>query len=96
MNARRRFLAALGATTLAMPLRGFAQQPAGKIPRLGILLFSSPRIDPVSVLIEGLAAFGHVEGKNIVLQYRYAEGRAERLPALAAELVDRKPDLIFA
>lgn len=96
MNARRRFLVALGATTLAMPVRAFAQLPSGKIPRLGILLFSSPQIDPISPLIEGLAALGYVDGKNIAVEYRYAEGRAERLPALAAELVGLKPDLIFA
>ena len=96
MNSRRRFLAALGAATVAMPLRAFAQQPSGKIPRLGILLFNSPQIDPVHVLVEALGALGHVVGKTIVVEYRYAESRAERLPALAAELVDLKPDLIFA
>lgn len=96
MNSRRRFLAALGAAAVAMPLRAFAQQPSGKIPRLGILLFNSPQIDPVHVLVEALGALGHVVGKTIVVEYRYAESRAERLPALAAELVDLKPDLIFA
>jgi hypothetical protein len=64
MNSRRKLLAALGATTLAMPLRAFAQQPSGKIPRLGILLFNSPQIDPVYVLVEALAALGHVVGKT--------------------------------
>ena len=96
MNSRRRFLATLGATTLAMPLRAFAQQPSRRIPRLGILLFNSPQIDPVNLLVDALAALGHVAGKTIVLEYRYAESRAERLPALAAELVDLKPDLIMA
>ncbi|WP_271505147.1 ABC transporter substrate-binding protein [Bradyrhizobium sp. CCBAU 11357] len=96
MNSRRKLLAAFGATTLAMPFRAFAQQPSGKIPRLGILLFNSPQIDPVYVLVDALAALGHVVGKTIVLEYRYAESKAERLPALAAELVELKPDLIFA
>jgi putative ABC transport system substrate-binding protein len=96
MNSRRRFLAALGATTVAMPLRAFAQQPPGKIPRLGVLLFNSPQIDPVHVLVEALGALGHVVGKTIIVEYRYAESRADRLPALAAELVELKPDLIFA
>jgi hypothetical protein len=63
MEARRRFIAALGATALATPLRAFAQQTSGKIPRIGVLLFNSPQIDPVAPLIEGLQALGYVDGK---------------------------------
>ena len=96
MEARRRFIAALGATALATPLRAFAQQTPGKIPRIGILLFNSPQIDPVTPLIEGLQALGYVDGKTVKIEYRYADGKSERLPALAAELVQLKPDLIFA
>src|SRR6266849_10081830 len=96
MEARRRFIAALAATALATPLRAFAQQTPGKIPRIGVLLFNSPQIDPVAPLIEGLQALGYVDGKTVKIEYRYADGKSERLPALAAELVQLKPDLIFA
>ncbi len=96
MEGRRRFIAALGATALATPLRAFAQQTPGKIPRIGILLFNSPQIDSVTPLIEGLQALGYVDGKTVKIEYRYADGKSERLPALAAELVQLKPDLIFA
>lgn len=95
MNDRRRFLAALGASTLAMPLGAFAQQ-ATPVPRLGILLFNSPQIDPIAPLLQGLQARGYVDGKTIAIEYRFAEGRAERLPDLAAELVRLGPDVIFA
>src|SRR5258708_13489400 len=96
MEGRGRFIAALGATALATPLRAFAQQTPGKIPRIGILLFNSPQIDSVTPLIEGLQALGYVDGKTVKIEYRYADGKSERLPALAAELVQLKPDLIFA
>src|SRR5258708_29628122 len=96
MEGRGRFIAALGATALATPLRAFAQQTPGKIPHIGALLFNSPQIDLVAPLIEGLQALGYVDGKTITIEYRYADGKSERLPALAAELVQLKPDLIFA
>jgi putative ABC transport system substrate-binding protein len=96
MNTRRRFIVALGAGTLAFPLRAFAQPAAGKVRRIGILLFNSPQIDPVGPLLEGLQALGYVDGKTIAIDYRFAEGKPERLPDLAAELVQLKPDLIFA
>ena len=79
-----------------MPLRVYAQQTPSKIPRVGVLLFNSPQLDPVAPLIEGLQGLGYVDGKTITIEYRYAEGKTERLPALAAELVQLKPDLIFA
>src|SRR5919206_1868043 len=64
------------------------QQPA-KVPRIGLLIASSPsamapRIDAFR---QGLRDLGYVEGKNIVIERRYAEGKSEHLPALAAELV---------
>jgi putative ABC transport system substrate-binding protein len=95
MNARRQFLAALGATTVAMSHRAYSQQPA-RIPRIGILLFNSPQGDRLTPLLEGLEARGYVDGKTILIEYRQAEGKFERLPALAQELVQLKPDLIFA
>jgi putative tryptophan/tyrosine transport system substrate-binding protein len=73
-----------------------AQQPAG-IPRIGILLpasasFFLPRVE---ALRQRLRELGYVEGKNIVIEYRYAEGKSERLPDLAAELVRLKVDVII-
>ncbi len=67
-----------------------AQQPA-KIPRIGFLVATTPSV--ISARIEavrqGLRELGYVEGKNIVFEYRYAEGKADRMPDLAAELVYR-------
>ena len=72
-----------------------AQQPT-KIPRIGFLTATSP--SAVAARIEafrqGLRELGYVEGKNIVIEWRYAEGKLDRLPALAAELVRLKVDVI--
>jgi len=66
------------------------------VPRLGMLLFNSPRSEPIEPLLQGLEAMGYVDGKTIVIEYRFAEGRHERLLDLAVELVQLKPDVIFA
>ena len=72
-----------------------AQQPAG-IPRIGILIAASASF--ISARVEAfrqrLRELGYVEGKNIVIEYRYAEGKLERLPDLAADLVRLKVDVI--
>src|SRR6202795_63655 len=72
-----------------------AQQPA-KVWKIGVLVSSTAaliasRDEP---LRQGLRDLGYVEGKNIVMEYRYADGKLDRLPALAAELVNMKVDLI--
>jgi putative ABC transport system substrate-binding protein len=87
-------MAVLGAAALwRVPTR--AQQPARK-PRLGVLLYSTPQEDPQrKVLEEGLRDLGYIDGQNISIDYRFAEGKAERLPELAADLVRRKPDVLF-
>lgn len=65
--------------------------------RVGVLLFSSPQGDAnVASFRRGLAELGYVEGRNLTLLYRYAEGRPERLPGLAAELAALAPHVIFA
>ena len=73
----------------------YAQQPT-KIPRIGFLTGQSP--SSISARVEafrqGLRELGYVEGKNIIIEYRYAEGKLDRLPALAAELVRLKVDVI--
>jgi putative ABC transport system substrate-binding protein len=81
---------------LAMPLAGEAQQ-AAKVPRIGYLtgsLAGDPHLP--EAFRQGLRDLGYVEGRNVVIEYRDAEGRLERLPALAAELVALKVDVIVA
>ena len=89
-NARtkRNFVFALAAIFLTFSFPAQAQQPA-RIPRIGILIptsasFLSARVEAFR---QRLRELGYVEGKNIVIEYRYAEGKPERLPDLAAELV---------
>jgi putative tryptophan/tyrosine transport system substrate-binding protein len=80
------------------PFRLAEAQQAKKVPRIAFLLGApassySARID---VFKQALKKLGYVEGKNIAIEYRYAEGEADRLPALAAELVGLKVDVILA
>ncbi len=93
---RRTFLCGLTLGTLSAPLAAEAQ--AGKVARIGHLSFGSAtpgsRLD--EAFRQGLRELGYVEGQNIVIEYRWAEGRAERLPDLAAELVSLKVDIIVA
>jgi ABC-type uncharacterized transport system substrate-binding protein len=80
---------------LAVAVIAEAQQ-TGKVPRIGYLSPTSPSVSPtrIEAFRHGLRELGYVEGKNIVIDYRYAEGKFDRLPALAAELVRLKVDLI--
>lgn len=96
MNSRREFIITLGAGGLLLPLGAVAQQLPAKVRRIGILLFNSPQVDPIRPLLQGLQDLGYVEGKTIAIDYRFAEGKAERLPGLAVELVSLQPDVIFA
>jgi putative tryptophan/tyrosine transport system substrate-binding protein len=86
---------ALSALIFALSHLAEAQQPA-KIPRIGILIGSSASSYSarVEAFRQRLRELGYVEGKNIVIEYRYAEGKLERLPDLAAELVGLKVDVI--
>jgi putative ABC transport system substrate-binding protein len=79
---------------LATPLAAGAQ-PAGKVLRVGVLANGSAATSPpVDAFRRGLRDFGHIEGQNIALDIRWAEGRFERLPEMAAELVRWKPDVL--
>jgi putative ABC transport system substrate-binding protein len=93
----RRTFIAVAAAWLSAPLAGEAQAPA-KVPRIGFL--GVTRAEDAAYALEafrrGLRELGWVEGQNIVIEYRYADGRSERLPALAAELVGLKVDVIMA
>ena len=73
-----------------------AQQPGAKVPRIGFLGATSPSTNAarIEAFRQGLRELGYVEGKNIVIEYRWAEGKTERLPDLAAELVRLKVDII--
>jgi ABC-type uncharacterized transport system substrate-binding protein len=88
---RRPFLLAAGALLIA-PLRAYAQQE--KTHRVGLLLTGSPNV-MTDVIFQTFRELGYVEGKNITIQRRSAEGSLERLPALAAELVKLQPDVIL-
>jgi putative ABC transport system substrate-binding protein len=93
---RRTFLAGTGAVLLAAPLAAEAQQ-AAKVARIGYLagnLAGGPHV--TEAFRQGLRDLGYVEGRNVVIEYRDAEGKFERLPALAAELVALKVDVIVA
>ena len=98
MNTRRRLVLALMAGLLAVPLASLAQQPT-KIPRIGFLHpASAESIGGVHLQAfrDGLHDLGYVEGKNLQLEIRWGEGKLERLPVLAAELVQLKVDVILA
>ena len=97
MMDRRTFINSLGLAALTAPLVAEAQH-AGKVYRVGYL--STPTREAVE---HGLAAFlrtlrglGWIEGQNLIIEYRWAEGDVERLPGLAAELVRHKVDVIVA
>ena len=95
MLDRRAFLATLGGGLFVAPLAAEAQQVAAKAPRIGFLALS-PDANPHlrRAFLQGLHDLGYVEGRNVVIEYRSAEGKMERLPALAAELVALKVDVI--
>jgi len=92
---RRQFLFSAGAL-LATAHRSFAQQPVKGVPRVGFLGAATEAgyAARISALREGFRALGYEEGRNLVIEFRWAEGRYERLPDLAADLVRSKPDVI--
>lgn len=97
--SRRAALAAIGAALAGLSLRSFAQAP-GKVWRVGFL---SPRRRPDSLDTDYYGAFprrmselGYVEGRNLIIEWRFADGEYDRLPRIAAGLVQTKPDVILA
>ena len=84
----------LGAVLCVFSVRVEAQQPAGKVPRIGYLTAAGP--SPNKVLLQGLRDLGYVEAQNIAIEYRSADGKRDRLPDLADELVRLKVDIIVA
>jgi len=96
VTTRREFIGTLAGGLLAAPLSAQAQQ-AAKVPRIGYLagsLAASRHLHQQEAFLQGLRDLGYVEGRNIVIEYRDAEGKYDRLPALGAELVALKVDVI--
>ena len=97
MNTRRKLVLSTGVSAIALP-NVLRAQPAGKVWRVGFLGFASR---PASIdahvfggFGRGMRELGYVEGKNLTIEWRFADGKPERLAELAAELVQAKPDLI--
>ena len=96
MITRRRVVIALGATVLSAPLASFAQQQAGKIYRIGWLSAASSLSASLELeaLREGLRRLGYAEGRNFIIESRWADGNSAALPALARSLVELNVDVI--
>ena len=99
MASRRQVVVSLGAVVLAAPLMSLAQQQPAKIARIGYLQPVVPENNSSPLLEDfrqGLRELGYVEGRNLQLEVRWGEGKLERMPALAEELVRLKVDVIVA
>jgi putative ABC transport system substrate-binding protein len=94
---RRDFVTLLGGTAATWPLAALAQQTVGRVYRVGYLTLASREqsLPVVRVLDEGLRSLGYRVGENTVIEYRFADGEMERLPALAADLVRLGANIIL-
>ena len=89
---RREFISLLGGAAAAWPATARAQRPKGLV--IGYLNSISNNAEELAAFRQGLADLGFIEGQNVAVLYRYADGQYERLPALAADLVAREVDVI--
>lgn len=94
MNKSVTLVVALALALLASPLDVEAQQEPGKVARIGLIRSGSPPDPFVEAFLQGLRDLGYVEGRTIAIEYRWAEGRRERIPEFAEELVRLKVDVI--
>ncbi len=95
MNKRKLGSFALSVMLLALSVSAQAQQPAN-VHKIGVLRADSPPNLSAETFQQAMRDLGYVEGKNIVIEYRYAEGKVDRLPNLAEELVRLNVDVIWA
>jgi putative ABC transport system substrate-binding protein len=95
---RREFITLFGGTAMTWPVAARAQQPAGRVYRVGYLAGGSQQtqLHLIKAFDEGLRSLGYRVGQNIVIEYRFADGEVQRLPALAAELVRLGVDVIVS
>ena len=92
---RRKFLATLGGAAAAWPLAARAQQP-GKLPIIGFLGANTPSVQSqwTAAFVQRLRELGWIEGRNVAIEYRWAEGRFDRSPEIIAEFIRLKVDVI--
>src|SRR5258705_11265753 len=95
---RREFITLIGGAAATWPLAARAQQPAGRVYRLGYFAITSRErsLHLMKAFEEGLRKLGYRVGENVVIEYRFANGEMERLPALAADLARLGGDIIVS